>query len=266
MELFSRFVALLLLLFPWHSEGGAFRSPEEYGWVRPQRIHVQVQLDSASRPISSALLGTNNLYWIDDDRVWANPEFPALLKSLGVQSLRFPGGEVADNYDWETNRLERRGFCPSCGARRMAESAALLVDEVFPEQPVRQWVLSFPYPLRFLFAHRSEILGEVLGIVYRVLATHLIRKAGFTRDTAHTGAVTLVQRFGSALNLNIHRTCCFWTGVCGPPRRVRSFPVGPGADHARADTAQPDHRPPCRPFPGGSSTFRVELSRCLVPV
>ena len=36
---------------------------------------------------------------------------------------------------------KRRGFCPSCGARRMAESAALLVDEVFPEQPVRQWVL-----------------------------------------------------------------------------------------------------------------------------
>jgi hypothetical protein len=33
----------------------------------------------------------------------------------------------------------------------MAESAALLVDEVLPEQPMRQWVLSFPYPLRFLF-------------------------------------------------------------------------------------------------------------------
>ena len=45
---------------------------------------------------------------------------------------------------------KRRGFCPSCGARRMAESAGLLVDEVFPEQPVRQWVLSVPYPLRFL--------------------------------------------------------------------------------------------------------------------
>ena len=28
---------------------------------------------------------------------------------------------------------KRRGFCPSCGARRMAESAALLVDEVLPE-------------------------------------------------------------------------------------------------------------------------------------
>jgi hypothetical protein len=30
---------------------------------------------------------------------------------------------------------KRRGFCPSGGARRMAESAALLVDDVFPHQP-----------------------------------------------------------------------------------------------------------------------------------
>ena len=28
---------------------------------------------------------------------------------------------------------KRRGFCPSCGARRMAESAALLVDDVLPQ-------------------------------------------------------------------------------------------------------------------------------------
>ncbi len=39
---------------------------------------------------------------------------------------------------------KRRGFCPSCGARRIAESATHLVDEVFPEKPMRQWVLSFP--------------------------------------------------------------------------------------------------------------------------
>jgi hypothetical protein len=81
----------------------------------------------------------------------------------------------------------------------MAESAALLVDEVFPEQPVRQWVLSVPYPLRFLFASRPEVMGRVLGIVYRCIATHLIKKAVFSRKTAQTGAVTLIQRFGSAL-------------------------------------------------------------------
>ena len=33
---------------------------------------------------------------------------------------------------------KRRGFCPSCGARRMVESVAHLVDHVFPEAPVRQ--------------------------------------------------------------------------------------------------------------------------------
>jgi hypothetical protein len=32
----------------------------------------------------------------------------------------------------------------------MAESAALLVDEVLPHEPIRQWVLSFPFQLRFL--------------------------------------------------------------------------------------------------------------------
>jgi hypothetical protein len=66
-----------------------------------------------------------------------------------------------------------------------------------------RWVLSFPYPLRFLFARRPEVMGRVLGIVYRCIATHLTRKAGFSRRTAQTGAVTLVQRFGSALNLNV---------------------------------------------------------------
>ena len=55
---------------------------------------------------------------------------------------------------------KKRGLCPSCGARRMAESARHLVEEVFGPRPVRQWVLSFPYPLRLLFASmiRLEII------------------------------------------------------------------------------------------------------------
>lgn len=40
---------------------------------------------------------------------------------------------------------KKRDFCPSCGARRMAETAALLADEVLPECPLRQWVLSLPH-------------------------------------------------------------------------------------------------------------------------
>jgi hypothetical protein len=72
---------------------------------------------------------------------------------------------------------------------------------------MRQWVLSVPFPLRFLFASQPKIMGKVLGIVYRTIATHLTRKAGYTKTTAHTGAVTLIQRFGGALNLNIHLMC-----------------------------------------------------------
>ena len=108
---------------------------------------------------------------------------------------------------------KRRGFCPSCGARRMAESAALLVDEVLPEQPMRQWVLSVPFQLRFLFASCPVIMGRVLGIVYRAISTHLIKRAGYSKQTARTGAVILIQRFGSALNLNIHFHMLFLDGV-----------------------------------------------------
>ncbi len=35
---------------------------------------------------------------------------------------------------------KRRGFCPSCGSRRMTETAARLVEHVIPRVPVRQWV------------------------------------------------------------------------------------------------------------------------------
>ena len=108
----------------------------------------------------------------------------------------------------------RRGFCPSCGARRMVESDAHLVDHVLPEQPIRQWVLTFRYPLRFLFAAQPQVLSGVLGVVYRAILTYLVRKSGFTvASGAKTGAITLIQRFGSALNLNIHFHMLFLDAV-----------------------------------------------------
>ncbi|MFT6680172.1 MAG: ribosomal protein S27E, partial [Haliea salexigens] len=108
---------------------------------------------------------------------------------------------------------KKRGFCPSCGARRMAETAALLADEVFPDVPLRQWVLSFPFPLRYLFAAHPQAMAKVLGTVYRAISTHLIHKAGLPLEDGATGAVTLIQRFGSALNLNIHFHILFLDGV-----------------------------------------------------
>ena len=108
---------------------------------------------------------------------------------------------------------KKRGFCPSCGGRRMAETAALLADEVLPVRPLRQWVLSLPHALRFLLATDPDALTRVLGVVYRTISRHLLNKAGLTRATGETGAVTLIQRFGSALNLNVHFHMIFLDGV-----------------------------------------------------
>jgi|SRR5712691_644340 len=54
-----------------------------------------------------------------------------------------------------------RGFCPSCGGRRMTEAAARLVEDVLPRVPARQWVLSLPHRLRYHLAWdpASRFLG-----------------------------------------------------------------------------------------------------------
>ena len=43
----------------------------------------------------------------------------------------------------------------------MAEGVALLVDEVLPREPLRQWVLSVPFALRYLFATDPAVMGQV---------------------------------------------------------------------------------------------------------
>jgi len=47
---------------------------------------------------------------------------------------------------------KRRGFCPSCAGRRMAQTAAHRVEQVLPWVPTRQWVVSVPVPLRYWMA------------------------------------------------------------------------------------------------------------------
>ena len=62
-------------------------------------------------------------------------------------------------------------------------------------------MLSFPYTLRFLLASQPKAMGKVLlAIINRAISTYLINKVGLKVSEAHTGAVTLIQRFGSALN------------------------------------------------------------------
>jgi hypothetical protein len=118
---------------------------------------------------------------------------------------------------------KKRGLRPSCGARRMAETAALMADEVLPEGLLRQWVLSLPHALRFLLATDPDALTLVPGVVYLSISCCLVGKAGLTRATGETGAVTLIQRFGPVQNLNLHLHMLFLDGVY--PTSGASLPV-----------------------------------------
>ncbi len=92
-----------------------------------------------------------------------------------------------------------RGVCPSCGTRRMAANAMHLVEDVLPRVAIRQWVLSVPKRLRF-FLHRDPVLAAaVLRIVLRAVERELRRHCPGAPAGARTGAVSFIQRFGSAI-------------------------------------------------------------------
>lgn len=106
----------------------------------------------------------------------------------------------------ETGGLLVQGqLCPSCLARPSADTAAWLVDRLLPEAGYRQWVLTFPWTLRFRLAADRALLGALLGVFVRSVFAWQ-RRRGRERGIVggQTGAVTFVQRFGGALNLIPH--------------------------------------------------------------
>jgi hypothetical protein len=107
-----------------------------------------------------------------------------------------------------------RTLCPSCTARRMSDTAKHLIEEVIPCVPTRQWVLSMPYSLRFLLARNPEFLRKSLAIFHRAINQHYEKKANKLKlKNPKVGAITVVQRFGGALNLNVHFHTIYTDGV-----------------------------------------------------
>jgi hypothetical protein len=98
-----------------------------------------------------------------------------------------------------------RTTCPSCAGRRMANTAAAIVDRVLPDVPVRQYVLSLPFELRKLAAFKADVL-TALGRIFveTIFASYRARARRDGVVGAQCGAINLVQRFGSSLNLNVH--------------------------------------------------------------
>ena len=100
---------------------------------------------------------------------------------------------------------KRRGICPSCTARRMADTAGHLVDHVLPRAPYRQWVVTVPKALRLRLARDPAWTSWVGKLAVRAVGTwqrRVARACGV--DAPRTGAITFVQRFGGLVNLNVH--------------------------------------------------------------
>jgi hypothetical protein len=71
----------------------------------------------------------------------------------------------------------------------MTEIAAHRVDHLIPGVPVRQWVLSFPTPLCYLFAAHRQLLSPVLRVVNRAASTFLIKQPGLKHPQATIGTL-----------------------------------------------------------------------------
>ena len=56
-------------------------------------------------------------------------------------------------------------------------------------------------------APKIALDGRAQAMVHRVITRYLLGQAGLKADEADSGAVMLMQRFGSAANLNVHLHC-----------------------------------------------------------
>jgi hypothetical protein len=128
----------------------------------------------------------------------------------------------------------------------MADTAAHLVDHVFPQVPVRQWVLSVPFGLRYRLAYDSSLVSNVLQIFVHTVFASIRRRAGIPASNrkARCGAVGFIQRFSDALNLDPHAHLMALDGLYiddskGNPVFQR---VGPPTDAEVARIAERVHR------------------------
>jgi hypothetical protein len=100
---------------------------------------------------------------------------------------------------------KKRSFCPSYCAKRQAEAATHLTENILPTAPYRQFVVSFPFPMRYWLNSNKKLFAKIHSLIIKAIHKHYIdaAKALGVKDPK-PGSITFTQRWGSALNLNPH--------------------------------------------------------------
>lgn len=76
----------------------------------------------------------------------------------------------------------------------MNDEANHIINNVIPEITTRQWVLSFPYKIRYVLAHNKKLTNELLTIFIRTIESY--QRKRIQNKNAKVGAITFIQRFG----------------------------------------------------------------------
>jgi hypothetical protein len=112
----------------------------------------------------------------------------------------------------------------------MAAFAARMVDQVLPQVPVRQWVLTLPWDLRLLLAWRHDLPRGVLRIAFRVVQRFYSQEG----PEARRAGVPLPPQCATVDGLNLHAGVVIagtgltsWRGSSAwTPLPVRAAPGG----------------------------------------
>jgi Putative transposase/Transposase zinc-binding domain len=131
-----------------------------------------------------------------------------------------------------------RGVCPSCGGRRMADTATHLVDRVIPDVAVRQYVLSLPHKYRFTIAKDRQLVKAALGIFIGVVFTFLKKAAqALGLSDPRPGSVTAIQNFADGALWNLHFHSLVLQGVYHRPHKDQPPVFVPLPPPAQEDVA-----------------------------
>ena len=135
-----------------------------------------------------------------------------------------------------------RGLCPSCDGKRMTEEAAHLVDAVLPMIPYRQWVITFPFWLRYVMAWNISLRDAIHRIAVDCTQKFYLRRAILANPKlakrVKCGGLSVEHRFDSALKIDVHWHFLLADGVFmrtrargNAPARVKFLPGGPLKPH-----------------------------------
>ncbi len=119
----------------------------------------------------------------------------------------------------------------------MAERAAHLVDSVFGDLPVRQWVLTLPHRLRYALAYDQRLCRAVLAVFVRAVL-------GFEQLIARILAHLGLPLEAPSPCRRVNRAGCDGTRTEPRPTRAPLARPPPPRDRPRAPCVRPGG--PCR--------------------